>query len=56
MQRDHAYLPTAQDLRELASWYREFSDRAGNGVIGVARLRMAEALEREADRLATHVG
>ena len=41
-------------LRELAAWYREFAERAGSTVIWEARLRMAEDLEREADRL--HVG
>jgi hypothetical protein len=38
-------------LRELAAWYREFAERAGNPVIWEARLRMAAELEREADRL-----
>jgi hypothetical protein len=38
-------------LRELAAWYREFADRAGNPVIWEARLQTAAELEREADRL-----
>ena len=38
-------------LRELAHWYREFAERAGNPVIWEARLRTAAELEREADRL-----
>ena len=38
-------------LRELAAWYREFAERAGNPVIWEARLRTAAELEREADRL-----
>ncbi|HMD62772.1 MAG TPA: hypothetical protein VKF83_02200 [Stellaceae bacterium] len=38
-------------LRELAYWYREFADRAGNPAIWEARLRTATELEREADRL-----
>ena len=38
-------------LRELAMWYRAFAERAGNPVIGEARLRTAAELEREADRL-----
>ena len=38
-------------LRELAHWYREFADRAGNPVIWEARLRTAKELEQEADRL-----
>jgi len=38
-------------LRELAAWYREFADRAGNSAIWDARLRTAEDLEAEADRI-----
>jgi hypothetical protein len=38
-------------LRELAAWYREFAEKTGNPSIWEARLRMAEDLEREADRL-----
>ena len=38
-------------LRELAAWYREFAERAGNPAIWHARLTTAEGLEREADRL-----
>jgi hypothetical protein len=38
-------------LRELAHWYREFAERAGNPVIWEARLRTAAELERKADRL-----
>jgi hypothetical protein len=41
----------AQKLRELASWYREFAERAGNPAIWDARLRTAEDLEREAGYL-----
>ncbi len=41
----------AQKLRELAAWYREFAERAGNPSIWDARLRQADVLEREADRL-----
>ena len=36
---------------ELAGWYREFAERAGNPVIWDGRLRTAKDLEREADRL-----
>jgi hypothetical protein len=39
-------------LRELAAWYREFAERAGNPVIWEARLRTAAHFEREAERLA----
>jgi len=38
-------------LRDLAHWYRQFADRAGNPVIWEARLGTAKELEREADRL-----
>ena len=38
-------------LRELAAWYRDFAERAGNPAIWDARLRTAKDLEREADRL-----
>jgi hypothetical protein len=38
-------------LRELASWYREFAERAVNPVIWAARIDMAEDLEAEADRI-----
>ena len=38
-------------LRELAAWYREFAERAGNPIIWEARLRTAAELEQEAVRL-----
>jgi hypothetical protein len=38
-------------LRELADWYREFAERAGNTAIWDSRLRMAEDLELEAQRI-----
>ncbi len=38
-------------LRDLAAWYREFAERAGNPAIWDARLRTAENLEKEADSL-----
>jgi len=41
----------AQKLRDLASWYREFAERAGNPAIWDARLRTAEELEKEAGNL-----
>jgi len=41
----------AQKLRDLAAWYREFAERAGNPAIWDARLRMAEELEKEAGSL-----
>lgn len=36
-------------LRELARWYREFAERAGNPTIWEGRLRTAEDLEAEAN-------
>jgi hypothetical protein len=36
-------------LRDLASWYRAFAERAGNPAIWAARLRTAEDLEVQAD-------
>ena len=44
----------AQDpdkLRNLAAWYREFAEQAGNPVIWESRLLMAESLELEAQRV-----
>jgi hypothetical protein len=38
-------------LRELASWYREQAERAASPVIWDARLRTAEDLDAEADRI-----
>lgn len=40
-----------QKLRELASWYREYAERAGNPFILDSRRRMADDLDQEADRL-----
>ena len=38
-------------MRELAAWYREFAERTANTAIWDSRLRMAEDLELEAQRL-----
>jgi hypothetical protein len=38
-------------LRELAAWYRQFAELAGNATIWEARLRTAEDLEAEAERI-----
>ena len=38
-------------LRKLAAWYREFADRAGNPMIWECRLRTAQELDAEADRI-----
>jgi len=42
-------------LRELASWYREFAERAGSPTIWSSRLRTAEDIEAQADLL-DHAG
>src|SRR3977135_4568838 len=41
----------AARLRELAAWYRDISERAGNPRIWESRLRRAEDLDREAEQL-----
>jgi len=41
-------------LRELACWYREFAEKAGNPVIWEARLHTAQQLETEADQIERH--
>jgi len=38
----------AEKLRELAAWYREFAERAGNQSIWESRLLLAD-LQQEAD-------
>ena len=38
-------------LRELAAWYREFAERAGNPTIWESRLRTAEDLDAAAERI-----
>jgi hypothetical protein len=47
------YVPqkSPQKLRDLAAWYREYAERAGNSAIWDARLRTAEELEKEADSI-----
>ena len=44
-------MPREDKLRQLAAWYREFAERAGNPWIWEARLRRAKDLESEADRV-----
>ena len=44
-------MKTAEKLRELASWYREFAERAGNPSIWDSRLRTADDLDNEAERV-----
>jgi hypothetical protein len=39
------------ELRELALWYREFAERAGNPMIWESRLRTANDLDTAADRI-----
>ncbi len=49
--KDSAEIRNPGELRELASWYRAFAERAGNPAIWEGRLRMASDLEAEADRI-----
>jgi hypothetical protein len=42
----------ATKLRNLAKWYRDFAERAGEPWIWEARLKRARELEHEADLLA----
>ena len=49
--RDEERHEKQRRLRELAHWYRDFAERAGNPAIWEARLRTAKELEQEADRL-----
>jgi hypothetical protein len=46
-------MPDVEKLRQLAAWYREFAERAGNPTIWESRLRTAEDLESEAERMST---
>ena len=40
-----------EKLRELAAWYRQFAEHTGNPTIWECRLRTAEDLEAEAERI-----
>ena len=51
MSKDAAETRNPHRLRELASWYRELAERAGNPAIWEGRLRMAGDLDAEADRI-----
>jgi hypothetical protein len=42
----------AQQLRELARWYRKFAERTENPTIWDLRMRTAEDLEKTADQMA----
>jgi hypothetical protein len=46
-------MPNSDELRKLAAWYREFAERTDNPAIWHARLRTAEKLEADADRIAS---
>jgi len=39
------------ELRNRAAWYREFAAGAENRAVGRSRLRKAEDMEAEADRI-----
>jgi hypothetical protein len=56
-----AYAPDAagvkiRKLRELATWYRTFAERASNPTIWEARLLTAEDLDAEASRIEQQQG
>jgi len=51
----HLTLDEAQQLRELAAWYRDFAERAGNPAIWERRLLLAEDLEAAAARIESGV-
>ena len=48
-------MPNSDEVRKLAAWYREFAERAGNPAIWDARLRTAEDLEAQAERIGQRV-
>ena len=41
----------AKRLRELAQWYRDFAEKTGNPAIWDCRLRTADDLDAEAERI-----
>jgi hypothetical protein len=43
------------ELRKLAAWYRQLSERTENPAIWEMRLTAAERLEAEADRVERHL-
>jgi hypothetical protein len=55
MARECAGIPDAEELRKRAAWYREIAERAGNPTIWAMRLRTAEKLEAEANRVELHL-
>src|SRR5271170_5537935 len=50
-----AEIPDSEELRKRAAWYREIAERAGNPTIWAMRLRTAEKLEAEANRVEFHL-
>ena len=48
---DNAVQADSVKIRELALWYRKQAERTENPVIWDARLRTAEELDAEADRI-----
>jgi len=47
----HDKVLSPDELRKLAAWYRELAERSGNPAVWATRLRTAEQLEAEADRV-----
>jgi hypothetical protein len=55
MARECAGVPDSEELRKRAAWYREIAERSGNPTIWAMRLRTAEKLEAEANRVELHL-
>jgi hypothetical protein len=53
--RECAGIPDSEELRKRAAWYREIAERTGNPTIWAMRLRAAEKLEAEANRVELHL-
>jgi len=53
--RECAGIPDSEELRKRAAWYREIAERTGNTTIWAMRLRTAEKLEAEANRVELHL-
>lgn len=49
--RGHCATEASRHLNDLAAWYREFAERTDNPTIWEARLRTAQDLDTEAERI-----
>ena len=50
-----AGIPDSEELRKRAAWYREIAEHTGSPTIWAMRLRTAEKLEAEANRVELHL-